>query len=160
MELVQSMFKIGRKTTELECQKLQAEICKEESELRRKKLEKHVQMASSRGTKGGRMKSPKQEDDDDDLLEDLVVDNNPKKPKKPAMYSTLKLGGFVMKAEDRKGRLEKRRVKIEMAKDDDDDYDDDEEETEKEKLERETRELQSELRKTEKAAEKARDKEE
>ena len=103
------------------------------------------------------MKSPKQEDDDDDFLEDLVVDSD---PKKPATYSTLKPGGFVTKAEDRKGRLEKRRAKIEMAKDDDDDDDDDDDETEKEQLERETRELESELRKTEKAAEKARDKEE
>ena len=108
------------------------------------------------------MKSPKQEDDDDDFLEDLVVDNDPKKPKKPAMYSTLKPGGFVMKAEDRKGRLEKRQVKIETAeeKDKDDDDDDDDEETEKEQLEREARELQSELKKTERAAEKARDQEE
>ena len=157
-ELVQSMFKIGRKATELECQKLQAEIRKEESEIRRKKLEKRVQMAWSRDTKGGRMKSPKIKDDDDDFLEDLVVDSDPKKPKKLTTYSNLKLGGFVTKAEDRKGRLEKRRVKIEMAKDDDND--DDDEETEKEQLERETRELQSELRKIEKAAEKARDKEE
>ena len=106
------------------------------------------------------MKVPKQEDDDDNFLEDLVVDSDPKKPKKPTTYSNLKLGGFVTKAEDRKGRLEKRRAKIEMAKDDDDDNDDDEEETEKEQLEWETRELQSELRKTEKAVEKARDKEE
>ena len=98
---------------------------------------------------------PKQEEEDDDFLEDLVVDSD---PKKPAMYSTLKMGGFVTKAEDRKGQLEKRRAKMETAKDDDDDDDDDE--TEKEQLERETRELESELRKTEKAAEKARDKEE
>ena len=49
-----------------------------------------------------------------------------------------------------------------MAKqqDDDDDDDDDDEETEREQLERETRELQSELRKTERAAEKARDQQE
>ena len=104
------------------------------------------------------MKSLKTEDDDD-FLEDLVVDSNPKRPKKLTTYLNLKPGGFVTKAEDRKGRLEKRRAKIEMAKDDDDD-DDDDEETEKEQLERETRELQSELRKTERAAEKARDKEE
>ena len=134
--------------------KLQSEIRKEESKLRRKRLEKWVKMASGKGAKGGRMKSPKQEDDDDDFLEDLVVDSDPKKPKKPATYSNLKPGGFVTKAEDRKGRLEKRRAKIDMVKDDDDD-DDDEEETEKEQLERETRELQSELRKTEKAAEKS-----
>ena len=114
-------------------------------------------MASSRGTKGGCIKNPKKEDDDDDFLEDLVLESDPKKPKKPTTYLNLKLGGFVTKAEDRKGRLKKRTAKKETAKDDDDD---DEEETEKEQLERETRELQSELWKTEKAAEKARDKEE
>ena len=91
-------------------------------------------MPSGKGAKGGRMKSPKQEDDDDNFLEDLVVVNDPKKPKKPATYSNLKLGGFFTKAEDRKGRLEKRRAKIETAKDDDDD-DDDKEETKKEQLE-------------------------
>ena len=104
-ELVQSMFKIGWKAAELERTKLQSEIRKEESEIRRKKLEKRVQMASSRRTKGGRMKSPKIEDDDDDFLEDL--DSNPKKPTKPMTYSNLKPGGFVTKIEDRKGRLEK-----------------------------------------------------
>ena len=101
------MFKIGRKATELERQKLQVEIQKEKSEIRQKKLEKCVQMVSSRGTKGGRMKSLKIEDDDDDFLEDLVVDSNPKKPMKPTTYSNRKPGGFVTKAEDRKGRLEK-----------------------------------------------------
>ena len=132
-ELVQSMFKIGRKAAELERQKLQAEIQKEKSEMRRKKLEKWLKMASRRGTKGSHMKSPKKEDDDDDddFLEDLVVDSNPKKPKKPTTYLNLKLGGFVMKAEDRKGRLEKRRAKIETTKDDDDDNDGDDEETKK-----------------------------
>ena len=154
-DLVRSMFQVGRKAAELERQKLQMEIQKEKSELRRKKFKKCVQMASSRDTKGGHMKSPKIEDDDDDFLEDLVVDSD---PKKPTTYSNLKPGGFVTRAEDRKGRLEKRCAKIETAKDDDDD--DDDEETEKEELERETRELESELRKTERAAEKARDKEE
>ena len=155
-ELVQSMFKIGRKAAELERQKLQVEIQKEKSELRQKRLEKRVKMASSRGTKGSHMKNPKTEDNDDDFLEDLVVESDPKKLKKPTTYSNLKPGGFITKAEDRKGRLEKRRAKMETAKDDDDD----EEETKKEQLERETRELQSELRKTERAAEKARYKEE
>ena len=106
-ELVQWMFKTGRKAAELERTKLQSEIRKEESEIRRKKLEKRVQMASSRGTKGGRMKSLKIEDDDDDFLEDMVVDSNPKKPTKPTTYSNLKPGGSITKAEDRKGRLEK-----------------------------------------------------
>ena len=156
------MFQVGQKAAELERVKLQAEIQKEKSKIRHKKLEKCVTMASSRGTKGSRMKSLKKEDDDDDFLEDLVVDSNPKRPKKLTTYSNLKPGGFVTKAEDCKGRLEKRRAKIEMAKeqDDDDDNDDDDKETEKEQLERETRELQSKLRKTERAAEKASHKEE
>ena len=93
-------------------------------------------MASSRGTKGSRIKNPKKEDNDDDFLEDLVLESDPKKPKKPTTYSNLKPGGFVTKAEDRKGRLEKRTAKKETARDDDDD---DEEETEKDQLERETR---------------------
>ena len=116
-------------------------------------------MASNRGKKGGTMKSPKTEfhDDDDDFLENLVVDTNPEEAKKPTTYSNLKLGGFITKAKDYKGRLEKRQARIATAKEqDDDDDDDDDKETEKEQLERETRELQSELRKTERAAEKAR----
>ena len=155
--LVQCMVKVGRKAVELEGVKLQMEIQKQRSEIRRKRLEKRVKMASGKGKKGSQMKSPKlkEEEEDDDFLEDLVVDSD---PKKPASFSTLKTGGFVTKAEDQKGRLEKRWAKMETAKDDDDDDDDDE--TEKEQLERETRELESELRKTEKAAEKARDKEE
>ena len=94
-------------------------------------------MASGRGTKGGRMKSLKQEDNDDDFLEDLVVESDPKKPKKPTTYLNLKPGGFVTKAEDCKGRLEKRWAKIETTEEQhkDDDDDDDEEETEKEQLE-------------------------
>ena len=165
-ELVQSMFRIGRKAAELEQQKLQMEIHKEESEIRRKKLEKCVQMASKRGRKVGSMKSPKKEfeKEDDDFLEDLVVNTNPEEPKKTTTYSNLKPGGFIMKAEDRKGRLDKRHVRITAAReqddDDDDDDDNDNDETEKEQLERETRQLQSELRKTERAVEKARDQEE
>ena len=128
-ELVQSMFRIGRNATEVECQKLQTEIRKEESEIRQKKLEKHVQMASNRGRKGGAMKSPKMEiqEDDDDFLEDLVVDTNPEEAKKPTTYSNLKLGGFITKAEDCKGRLEKRQVRITTAREQNDDDDDDDE---------------------------------
>ena len=122
-------------------------------------------MASNRGKKGGAMKSPKTEfhDDDDDFLEDLVVDTNPEEAKKLTTYSNLKPDGFITKAEDRKGRLEKRQVRIATAKeqdDDDDDNDDDDDETKKEQLERETRELQSKLRKMERAAERARDQQE
>ena len=162
-DLVRSMVKVGRKAAELERVKLQTEIQKERSEIRRKRLENRLKMAGKAGGKGGPGKIPKKtkreqepDDDDDDFLEDLVVGSD---PKKPAMYSTLETGGFVTKAEDRKGRLEKRRAKMD-AKDDDDDDDDADDETEKEQLERETRELESELRKTERAAEKARDKEE
>ena len=115
-------------------------------------MEKCVKMASNRGTKGGRMKSPKKEDDDDDFLEDLVVDTKPKK----TTFSNLKPGGFITKAQDHKGRLDKRHLRIAAAReqDDDDDDDDDDDETEKEQLERETRQLQSELRKTEKSSRK------
>ena len=58
--------------------------------------------------------------------------------------------------------MEKRQAKIATAKqqDNDDDDDDDDKETEREQLEREMRELQSELRKIERAAEKARDQQE
>ena len=106
-ELVQSMFKIGWKAAELERTKLQSETRKEENEIKQKKLQKCVRMASSRCTKGDRMKSPKIEDDDDDFLEDLVVDSNPKKPTKPTTYSNLKPGGFFTKAEDCKRKAEK-----------------------------------------------------
>ena len=64
---------------------------------------------------------------------------------KQPSYSTLKLGGFVTKAEDRKERLEKRWVK----RKDDDEADDDKQETEQEKLEREAGELTSQLKKAE-----------
>ena len=49
---------------------------------------------------------------------------------KQPSYSTLKPGGFVTKAEDRKERLEKRRAK---RKDDDEADDDEKQETEQEK---------------------------
>ena len=66
-DLVRSMVKVGRKAVELERVKLQTEIQKERSEIRRKRLEKRVKMASGKGTKGSRMKSPKQEEEDDDF---------------------------------------------------------------------------------------------
>ena len=117
-------------------------------------------MASSRGTKGSRIKNPKKKDDDndDDFLEDLVAESDPKKPKKPTTYANLKPGGFVTKAEDRKGRLEKRRANRE-TKDDDDDDDNDDEETEQERLEREANELTSQLKKAERVEAQAQEKE-
>ena len=100
-DLVQCMVKVGRKAAELERVKLQTEIQKQRSEIRRKRLETRVKMASGKGKNGSRMKSPKpKKEEDDDVLEDLVVDSD---LKKPASYSTLKTGGFVTKAEDRKG---------------------------------------------------------
>ena len=118
-------------------------------------------MASGRGKKGGPMKNPKKEvEEDDDFLDNLVVEPQ-EEPKKSVTYLNLKSGGFIMKAEDRKDRLTKRQARIAVAREqDDDDDNDDEEQIEKEKLERETRQLQSKLRKTERAAEKARDQEE
>ena len=105
-------------------------------------------MSGKAGGEGGPAKNPKKtkrelDDDDDDFLEDLVVDTET--AKQPS-YSTLKPGGFVTKAEDRKERLEKRRAK---RKDDDDD--DDKQETEQEKLEWEAGELSSQLKKAERA---------
>ena len=153
------MFQVGRKAAQLERTKLQSEIRKEKSEIRRRTLQKCIKMASG-GKKGGPMKNPRkqEEDDDDDVLEDLVVDSK-KDEKKAVSYSSLTPGGFVTKKEDRGGRLTNRRARI-AAREKDDDDDDDDEENEKEKLERETRELQSELRKTEQAVQKARDQEE
>ena len=154
--MVQSMVKVGRKAAELERVKLQTEIQKEKSEIRRKRLENKLKMSKA-GGKGGPAKNPKKtkrepDDDDDEFLEDLVVDTET--AKQPS-YSTLKLGDFVTKAEDRKERLEKRRAK---RKEDDDDDDDDKQETEQEKLEREAGELSSQLKKAERAEAQAQEK--
>ena len=154
--MVQSMVKVGRKAAELERVKLQTEIQKEKSEIRRKRLENKLKMSKA-GGKGGPAKNPKKtkrepDGDDDDFLEDLVVDTET--AKQPS-YSTLKPGDFVTKAEDRKERLEKRRAK---RKEDDDDDDDDKQETEQEKLEREAGELSSQLKKAERAEAQAQEK--
>ena len=155
-DLVQSMVKVGRKAAELERVKLQTEIQKEKSEIRRTRLENRLKMSKA-GGKGGPAKNLKKtkrepDDDDDDFLEDLVVDTET--AKQPS-YSTLKPGDFVTKAEDRKERLEKRRAK---RKEDDDDDDDDKQETEQEKLEREAGELSSQLKKAERAEAQAQEK--
>ena len=154
-DLVQSMVKVGRKAAELERVKLQTEIQKEKSEIRRNRLENRLKMSKA-GGKGGPAKNLKKtkrepDDDDDHFLEDLVVDTET--AKQPS-YSTFKPGDFVTKAEDRKERLEKRRAK---RKDDDDD-DDDKQETEQEKLEREAGELSSQLKKAERAEAQAQEK--
>ena len=107
--MVQSMVKVGRKAAELERVKLQTEIQREKSEIRRKRLENKLKM-SKVGDKGGPAKKKvKQEkepiDDDDDFLEDLVTTTETDKGQ--LSYSTLEPGGFVTKGTDRKSRLDK-----------------------------------------------------
>ena len=72
------MFKIGWRAAELERTKLQSEIQKEKSELRRKKLENRLKMSGKAGGRGGSVKNPKKMkrelDDDDDVLDDLVTE--------------------------------------------------------------------------------------
>ena len=58
-ELVQSMFKIGRTAAQLEQEKLQAEIQKEKSEIRRKQLENRLKMSGKAGGKGSLAKNLK-----------------------------------------------------------------------------------------------------
>ena len=145
------MVKVGRKAAQLERVKLQTEIIKEKSELRRKRLEKRVKMAS-KGGKGDpakipkKMKEPEPDDNDDDnFLEDLVTTT--KTDKGQLSYSTLEPGGFVTKGADRKTSMDKRHAKIAAAtgKPDKGNI----EETEQEKLEREAGELTRQLRKAE-----------
>ena len=156
-ELVQSMFKIGRKAAELERTKLQSEIRKEKSELRQKKLEKRVKMAKEGQEKRGEVKIPKyteMEADDEDIedLEELLDEQvQGKKHKTMLLYSALGKDEFVTGSKDRKSRLDARQKQIAAAEKDKDD-DDDEEEMEEERLRRETVQLQSELQKTERAA--------
>ena len=84
--------------------KLQSEIQKEKSELRRKKLEKTLKMAGKAGGRSSPAKNPKKTkrelDDDDDLLDDLVAETE--LDKRIPSYSQLALGGFVTKGADRK----------------------------------------------------------
>ena len=146
-ELVQLMFKIGRKAAELKRTKLQSEIQKEKSKLRRKKLEKSLKMSGKAGGRSSLAKNPKktkqEPDDDDDLLDDLVMETDP--DKKQPSYSKLEPGGFVTKGADRKIRLDQRKAKITAAAGEPGDGD--KEETEQERLEREADELTSQLKK-------------
>ena len=149
-ELVQSMFKIGRTAAQLEQEKLQAEIQKEKSKLRRKRFEKNLKMSGKAGGRSGLAKNPKkmkqEPDDDDDYLDDLVMDTETEK-RQPS-YSTLEPGGFVTKGTDRKKRLDQRQARIAAASGE---ADDDKQETEQERLERETDEPTSQLKKAERA---------
>ena len=152
------MFKIGRTAAQLEGEKLQAEIQKEKSELRRKRFEKNLKMSGKAGGRSSLAKNPKkmkqEPDDDDDYLDDLVMDTETEK-RQPS-YSTLEPGGFVTKGTDRKTRLDQRQARIAAASGE---ADDDKQEMEQERLERETDELTSQLKKAERAETQAREKE-
>ena len=140
-DLVWSMFQVSQKTADLERVKLQTEIEKEKSELRRKKLEKWVKMAGKAGGRSGPAKNPKktkQELDDDDLLDDLVTETKMEPDKTQPSYFKLEPGGFMTKGADRKMRLDQRQVRIAAAAGELDDGD--KEETEQERLEREANE--------------------
>ena len=138
------------------------EIKKEKSELRQKRLENRVRMASKAGGKGGPAKKPKKvkrepdpdDNDDDNFLEDLVTTMETDKGQ--LSYSTLEPGGFVTKGADRKTRLDKRHAKIAAAtgKPDEGEI----EETAQEKLERKAGELTSQLKKAERAEAQAQEK--
>ena len=162
-DLVQSMVKVGRKAAELERVKLQTEIIKGKSELRRKRLENRVRMASKAGGKGGPAKKKVKrepdpvDDDDDDFLEDLVTTTETDKGQ--PSYSTLEPGGFVTKGADRKSRLDKRHAKIAAAAGKPDEGEGEIEETAQEQLEREAGELTSQLKKAERAEAQAQEKE-
>ena len=144
------MFQVGRKVAELERAKLQMEIQREKSEIRRKKLENRLKMAGRGEGQSGPAKNPKkmktkQEEEDEDWLDDLVVDTD----KRQMSYSNLEPGGFMMKGADRKSRLDQRHARIAAAAGELDDDDSEEDETEQERLEREANELSSQLKKAE-----------
>ena len=152
--MVQSMVKVGRKAAELERVKLQTEIQKEKSEIRRKRLENKLKMSKVGGKGGPAKKKVKREtepidDDDDDFLEDLVTTTETDKGQ--PSYSTLEPGGFVTKGTDRKSRLDKRHAKIAAAAGKSEEAEGDIEETAQEQLEREADELTSQLKKAERA---------
>ena len=158
------MFQVGCKVAELERTKLQTEIQKEKSEIRRRQLENRLKMAGKGGGRGGPVKNPKkvksqqEEEEEDDRLDDLVVEADPNK--RQTSYSNLEPGGFVTKGADRKSRLDQRHARIAAAAGEPDDDDDDKDETEQEKLEREANKLYSQLKKAERAEALAHDKEE
>ena len=155
------MFQVGCKAAELERTKLQTEIQKEKSEIRRKKLENQLKMAGKAGGRGRPVKNPKktktkQEEDDEDWLDDLVVDTD----KWQTSYSNLEPGGFMTKGSNRKSRLDQRHARIAAAAGEPDDDDNEEDETEQERLEREANKLSSQLKKAERAEAQVRDKDE
>ena len=156
------MVKVGRKAAELERVKLQTEVQREKSEIRRKRLENKLKMSKEGGKGGPAKKTVKpepepMEDDDDNVLEDLVTITEMDKGQ--PSYSMLEPGGFVMKGTDRKSRLDKRHAKIAAAAGKPEEAEGKKEETEQEKLEREAGELTSQLKRAERAEAQAQEKE-
>ena len=120
-------------------------------------------MAGKTGGRSGLAKNPKkmktkQEQDNDDLLDDLVLETD--LDKRQTSYLTLEPGGFITKGANRKTRLDQRQARIAAVAGERDDDGDKEEETEQERLERESNELSSQLKKAERAEAQACDKEE
>ena len=117
-------------------------------------------MSGKAGGKDGPAKNPKKtkrepdDDDDNDVLDDLVVETG--QEKRQPSYSQLKPGGFVTKGADWKTRLDQRQARIAAAAGKPGEG---QEETEQERLERETEELTSQLKKAEQAETQAREKE-
>ena len=138
--------------------KLQSEIPKEKSELRRKKLENRLKMSGKAGGQGSLVKNPKktkwEPDDDDDILDDLVTETG--QDKRQLSYSQLEPGGFVTKGTYRKTRLDQRQARIAAVAGKPEEG---QEETEQERLEREADELTSQLKKAGRAEAQAREKE-
>ena len=150
--MVQSMVKVSRKAAELEWVKLQTEIQKEKSEIRRKRLENKLKMSKVGGKCSPAKKKVKREPepidaDDDNFLEDLVTTTETDKGQ--PSYSTLEPGGFVTKGTDRKSRLDKRHAKIAAVAGKPEEAEGNVEETAQEQLEREADELTSQLKKAE-----------
>ena len=158
-DLVQSMVNVGRKAAELEWVKLQTEIQKEKSEIRRKRLENKLKMSKEGGPAKKTVKPEPEpmEDDEDNVLEDLVTTTETDKGQ--LSYSTLEPGGFVTKGTDRKSRLDKQHAKIAAVAGKPEEAEGEKEETEQEKLEREAGELTSQLKRAERAEAQAQEKE-
>ena len=116
-------------------------------------------MSGKAGGRSGPAKNLKKmkrepDDDDDEFLDDLVMDTEADKGQ--PSYLTLEPGGFVTKGVDRKTRLDQRQARIAAAAGE---ADDDKQEMEQERLEWETEELTSQLKKVERAETQAREKE-
>ena len=132
-----------------------------------------VRGPSKAGGKGGAvknlMKKTKKDDEEEEEIEDLeqLMEQDKPRRKTPSIYGKLSMGKFLTKGTDRKARLDQRHERIKEAaqkgkddNDDDDDNDDVKDEIEKEKLEHETRQFESQLKKAERAESLACDREE